>query len=72
MILKDILNRLVETNEAVLLSDGTGDWEAGALLEKLSAPMLKRPAHIQPGMYIAEINSGGYLGQILFRIKQKA
>lgn len=71
MILKDILTRLKETNEAVLLSDSTGDWEAGALLEKLSTPMLKRQAHIQAGMYIAEINPAGYLGSVLYRIKQK-
>lgn len=71
MILKDILTRLVETNEAVLLSDSTGDWEAGVLLEKLSVPKLKRQAHIQDGMYIAEINSAGYLGSVLYRIKKK-
>ncbi|MCX6579385.1 MAG: hypothetical protein NT166_04315 [Candidatus Aminicenantes bacterium] len=71
MNLRDILNKLVETDETVLLSDRNGDWEASALLEKLSAPMLKRAAHLQPGMYIAEINAGGYLGEVLYRIKQK-
>lgn len=71
MDLREILTKLVETNEDVLLSDRTGDWEAAALLERLSAHMLKRSAHIQPGMYIAEINAGGYLGGILYRIKQK-
>jgi len=72
MNLKDILTRLVETNEAVFLNDSTGDWEAGALLEKLSPHMLKRPAHLQPGLYIAEIDTGGYLGRVLYKVKQKA
>jgi hypothetical protein len=34
--------------------------------------MLKRQAHIQPGLYIAEINDSGFLGQVLFKIKRKA
>jgi hypothetical protein len=72
MNLKDILNKLVETNEAILLNDGTRDWEARNLLQELSAPMLKRPAYFQPGMYIAEINSGGYLGQVLYKVKRKS
>ena len=72
MNLHDILTRLVETNEAVLFNDGTRDWEAGALLDELSTPMLKRSAYLQPGMYIAEIDSGGYLGQVLYKVKKKA
>ena len=71
MNLKDILTRLVETDEAVLLNDGARDWEAGVLLQELSVPMLKRSAYIQPGMYIAEINNGGYLGQVLYKVKRK-
>jgi hypothetical protein len=71
MNLQEILTRLVETEEAVLLSDGTGDWEAGSLLDELSTPMLKRPAYLQPGMYIAEIDSRGYLGQVLYKVKKK-
>ena len=72
MNLRDILIRLVETDEGVLLNDGTGDWEAGSLLNKLSPPMLKRSAYLQPGMYIAEIDSRGYLGQVLYKVKKKA
>ena len=34
--------------------------------------MLKRAAYFQPGMYIAEINEGGYLGTVLYKVKQKA
>ena len=72
MNLQEILTRMVETDEAVLLSDGTGDWEAGSLLDNLSTPMLKRPAYILPGIYIAEIDSRGYLGQVLYKVKKKA
>ena len=48
------------------------DWTADALLNNLSEPMLKRQAHLQPGLYIAEINDGGYLGQVLYTLKRKA
>jgi hypothetical protein len=72
MNLQEILTRMVETEDAVLLSDGTGDWEAGSLLDELSTPKLKRPAYLQPGMYIAEIDSRGYLGQVLYKVKKKA
>jgi len=71
MCLKDILEKLVEGEAPILLSDSNNDWEAGALLETLSEPMLKRPAYFQPGMYIAEINEGGYLGTVLYKVKQK-
>ena len=34
--------------------------------------MLNRKAHMQPGMYIAEVDDGGYLGRVMYRIKPKA
>ncbi len=71
MSLRDILEKLVQGNAPILLSDSNKDWEAGALLETLSEPMLKRTAFFQPGMYIAEINEGGYLGTVLYKVKQK-
>lgn len=71
MILQEILTGLVERQEPVLLNDGSIDWEADALLEKLSQPMLKRSAYLQSGMYIAEIDNRGYLGQVLYKVKQK-
>lgn len=72
MNLKDILEKLVKDNDPILLSDHNKDWEASALLDNLSEPMLKRQAYFQPGLYIAEINNSGYLGQVLFRVKAKA
>jgi hypothetical protein len=72
MSLRDILEKLVEKKTPVLLCD-TNDkkWEAGELLDKLSAPMLKKKAHMQPGLYIAEINDSGYLKGVLYKLKQK-
>jgi len=72
MSLREILERIVENGESILLSDSDKDWEAGDLLEDLSELMLGRQAHFQPGLYIAEINDSGYLGQVLYRIKRKA
>jgi len=71
MSLKDILEEIVRNETPILLNDGTDDWEAQALLTKLSEKMLQKSAYLQPGLYIAEINSGGYLGQVLYKIKQK-
>lgn len=71
MTLQDILTDLSSTQAPILLNDGNSDWEAGKLLEDLSQPMLKRPAHMQTGLYIAEINESGYLGRILYRLKDR-
>lgn len=71
MLLKEILRKLVEDNEPVLLSNNGKDWTADALLESLSEPMLKMKAHLQPGLYIAAINEAGYLGQVLYKLKPK-
>ena len=71
MRLREILQKIVENKDPVLLSDSQQDWEASVLLEKLSEPKLKTEAYLQPGLYIAEINDGGYLGRVLYKIKQK-
>ena len=72
MSLREILQKIVKDDEPVLLNDNNKDWEACDLLESLSEPMLKRKAHLQPGLYIAEINDSGYLGHVLYKVKQKA
>jgi hypothetical protein len=71
MLLKEILHKLVEDREPVLLSNNGQDWTADALLESLSEPVLKIRAHLQPGLYIAEINDAGYLGRVLYKLKPK-
>jgi len=73
MSLREILEKIVEKGEPFLLSDRENkEWEASTLLHRLSEPMLKRRAHLQPGLYIAEISDSGYLGTVLFKVKQKA
>ena len=71
MTLKEILVKMQEQEMPVLLSDKTGDWEASHLLENLSEMKLKRQAYLQPGMYISEIDAGGYLGTVLYKLSKK-
>ncbi len=72
MSLREILEKLVEKKAPVLLCDSRDKkWEAGDLLKNLSTPMLKKKAHMQPGLYIAEINDSGYLGGVLFKLQHK-
>lgn len=67
--MKDILQKLVSEKTPVLLADNQSEWEAAALLEKLSHTRLETSAHMQPGLYIAEINEAGYLGRVLYKLK---
>ena len=71
MCLREILEQIVENGNSVLLCDSNNDWEARELLENLAEMRLKIRAHMVPGLYIAEINDSGYLGQVLYRIKSK-
>ncbi|MDH5466926.1 MAG: hypothetical protein OEY25_05865 [Candidatus Aminicenantes bacterium] len=71
MRLREILEQIIENGNSVLLSDSNKDWEASELLKNLSEMRLMRQAHMVPGLYIAEINDSGYLGQVLYRIKRK-
>ncbi|MGD2294288.1 MAG: hypothetical protein PVF22_00455 [Candidatus Aminicenantes bacterium] len=71
MSLRDILEKIVKAKAPILLSDSDKDWEASVLLETLSEPKLKTQAYLQPGLYIAEINESGYLGRVLYKVKQK-
>lgn len=71
MSLKEILQRIVDEGEQILLRDSTKDWEASILLKSLSEPVLKRQAHFQPGLYIADIDDAGYLGGVLYKVVQK-
>jgi hypothetical protein len=69
MSLKDILQKLVNEKTQVLLADNQKEWEAGTLLETLSETRLKTRAHMQPGLYVAEISEAGYLGRVLYKLK---
>ena len=67
MTLREILQKMAIENEAAKLSHGPEVFEVNRLLETLPDPVLNRQAHLQPGLYIAEINEGGYLGEVLLR-----
>ena len=71
MSLREILEKIIANGNSVLLSDSDKDWDASELLENLSDMRLMRRAHMVSGLYIAEINDSGYLGQVLYRIKRK-
>jgi len=67
MNLKEVLQKLVDEGNSVLLNDGNKISSAGDLLDNLSESLLNRKAHMQPGLYIAEIDDGGYLGKVLYK-----
>ena len=71
MILREILQEMVNDGNTARLSSGNGATEAATLLKTLSEPMLNRRAHLQPGLYIAELDENGYLGRVLLRFAQK-
>ena len=70
MTLRETLQKMAVENGSVKLSYGEKVSEPGELLNTLSEPMLNRNAHVQPGLYIAEINEGGYLGQVLLKFEK--
>jgi len=67
MNLQEVLQKLVDEGNSVLLNDGDKISSAGDLLDNLSESLLNRKAHMQPGLYIAEIDDGGYLGKVLYK-----
>jgi hypothetical protein len=71
MSLREILQQIVDTNEPILLCNNGNEWEASSLLEELSDQKLKINAYHQAGLYIAEIDPKGYLGRVLYKVKQK-
>ena len=70
MSLKDILLKIVNDQDAIVLNDGSREWEASTLLENLSKPKLRVNAYFQKGLYIAEVDPKGYLGRVLYRVRK--
>ena len=68
MILKEILQKIADEGDEVLLRKDNTDWQASSLLTSLSEITLKRRAHFQQGLYIADIDEKGYLGCVLYKI----
>ncbi len=69
MSLREILQKLADGDNPVLVSVNRIPSEAAVLLQTLPEPWLKKRAHLQPGLYIAEINEQGYLGAVLYKYK---
>jgi len=67
MTLRDILQKMAIEDHAIKLSHKNEIFDLNGLLETLPEPVLNRQAFLQPGLYIAEINEGGYLGEVLLR-----
>ncbi len=72
MSLKEILEKMAGDEAACQLWDGTRNWNAGELLGALPNTRLTTRAHLQPGLYIAEINEAGYLGRVMYTLKSGA
>jgi hypothetical protein len=72
MCLKDVLNKIIADNPAVVLRDSRQEWDAAGLLQKLSSGMLQRPVHMLPGVYIAALTESGLMGEVLYRLHAKA
>ena len=71
MTLREILQNMVDEGDMAKLSNGNGAMDPAVLLETLSEPMLKTPAYIQAGLYIAQMDENGYLGRVLFRFEDQ-
>lgn len=70
MNVREILQTLADNGNPVLERDDKTVADANIHLTTLPENILKRNAHLQPSMYIAEISDGGYLGRVLFRFKK--
>jgi len=72
MSLRDILNKMAVADVDFKLADANGSYGPGELLESLSSARLAVNSHYQPGMYIARIDDGGYLGAVMYRVEMTA
>ncbi|MEN8155235.1 MAG: hypothetical protein ABFR75_14565 [Acidobacteriota bacterium] len=69
MILKEILNEIVEKQQSILLCDSSDSFNAEELLASLSDTKLNIRSFYQQGLYIARIDDKGFLGDVLYRVK---
>ncbi len=70
-MLREVLQTMVDNNEQVSLNDGKAKWDAATLLSTLSEGRLMTKVHKTP-MYIAMVDEGGYMGEVLYRLSPKA
>lgn len=71
MCLRDVLEKIVNDRQNVILKDSRRDWDAAELLTSLTPGMLKRPVHMLPGVYIAAVAESGLMGEVLYRLRVK-
>ncbi|MEN8155262.1 MAG: hypothetical protein ABFR75_14705 [Acidobacteriota bacterium] len=69
MILKEILNDIVEKQQSILLCDSSNSFNAEELLASLSDTKLNIRSFYHQGLYIARIDDKGFLGEVLYRVK---
>jgi hypothetical protein len=72
MCLREVLEKIVNDCQSVILKDSRQDWEAADLLTNLSPRLLGRPVHMLPGVYIAAVAESGLMGEVLYRLRVKA
>jgi len=70
MKLKEVLEIIVNDNKPVLLVAGNEEYEACNLLNSLEDRKLNRNVYVN-SLYIAEIKEDGYLGNLLYKFKEK-
>jgi len=70
MTLQEILIRLDENGDDITLSSSSGVYTASGLLASLPLARLNTRAHVQPGLYIAEVDDKGYMGAVMYRFSE--
>ena len=69
MNLREILKKIIEKQETVLLSNSIDSFKAEELLASLPDTKLNIRSFYQQGLYIAKINENGFLGDVLYRVE---
>jgi len=69
MNLREILKKIIEKQETVILSNSNESFNAKELLASLSDTKLNIRSFYQQGLYIARIDDKGFLGDVLYRVK---
>ena len=69
MSLREILKKIIEKQEPILLYNSSDNFKAEDLLASLPDTKLNIRSFYQKGLYIARINDKGFLGDVLYRVK---
>jgi len=69
MNLREILKKIIDKQETVILSNSIDSFNAKELLASLPDTKLNIRSFYQQGLYIARIDDKGFLGDVLYRVK---